>query len=145
MKRLSKSEIKALADLPVPPSKKDAVIRDEGTLRINNVLSYFHMDEHWVPTIPLLLNNPDIIPQVVVDMGAIKHVVNGADIMRPGITQVPDAPKGTFVAIVDETHGKPIAVGQLLEDGKTIEAATAGKLVKNVHHVGDELWEKRQG
>ena len=45
------------------------------------------------------------------------YVVNGADIMRPGVVDVtPDVVSGKPVQIVDERHGKPLALGIALFD-----------------------------
>lgn len=79
--------------------------------------------------------------RVVVDMGAISFVVNGADIMRPGIKEVsPDVKAGRPVQIVDERHGKPLALGVALFDAEDLLAQEKGKVVKTFHHVGDEIW-----
>ena len=54
---------------------------------------------------------------MTVDTGAIPYVVNGADIMRPGIVAVTDDVKANApVQIVDERHGKPLAIGIALFD-----------------------------
>ena len=75
------------------------------------------------------------------DAGAIPYVVNGADIMRPGIVSCTDDVKaGSPVQIVDERHGKPLAIGIALMDAPDLRASTAGKMVKKFHHVGDEIW-----
>jgi PUA domain protein len=66
---------------------------------------------------------------------------NGADVMRPGITCVtPDVRAQAPVQVVDERHGKPLAIGIALLDGPQIEQSTVGKMCKNVHYVGDEIW-----
>ncbi len=79
--------------------------------------------------------------RVVVDMGAISYVVNGADIMRPGIKSVsPDVIAGRPVQIVDERHGKPLALGVALFDAEDLIGQEKGKVVKTFHHVGDEIW-----
>ncbi|MFH0967890.1 MAG: RNA-binding protein [Methanobacteriota archaeon] len=79
--------------------------------------------------------------RVVVDMGAISYVVNGADIMRPGIKSVsPDIIAGRPVQIVDERHGKPLALGVALFNSEDLLAQEKGKVVKTFHHVGDEIW-----
>lgn len=45
------------------------------------------------------------LPQVVVNMGAVPHVCNGADVMAPGIVNVKgDFGKDEFVVVVDEQH-----------------------------------------
>ncbi len=79
--------------------------------------------------------------RIVVDAGAIPFVVNGADIMRPGIVSVSDDVKAhSPVQIVDERHGKPLAIGIALFDAPDMRAETSGKMCKNFHHVSDEIW-----
>src|SRR5215203_466629 len=58
-------------------------------------------------------------PSVVVDMGAIKFVCNGAKIMRPGITRFDNFKKGDYVTVKDEKFSKILAVGRALEDSDT--------------------------
>ncbi len=96
----------------------------------------------WVfPTLKGAVQIPFPERRVVVDAGAIPYVVNGADIMRPGIVSVTDDVKANCpVQIVDERHGKPLAIGVALLDAHDLRASTAGKMVKKFHHVGDEIW-----
>lgn len=96
----------------------------------------------WVfPTLKGAVQCPFPERRVAVDAGAIPFVVNGADIMRPGIVSVTDDVKaGLPVQIVDERHGKPLAIGIALFDAPEMRASTAGKMVKKFHHVGDEIW-----
>lgn len=79
--------------------------------------------------------------RVTVDMGAIKFVTNGADVMAPGIV---DADKGINmndqVWICDERHHKPLAVGIALMNGEQMIKKRQGKAVKVIHYVGDRLW-----
>lgn len=78
--------------------------------------------------------------RVVVDMGAVPHVANGADVMGPGVTSADaEIRAGDIVAVVDERHGKPISVGVALVSGSEMKTPK-GKVVENVHHVGDEIW-----
>jgi PUA domain protein len=96
----------------------------------------------WVfPTLRGALQCPFPERMVTVDAGAIPYVVNGADVMRPGIVTVSDdVVAGSPVQIVDERHKKPLAIGVALMDGPAIRASAQGKMCKNFHHVGDELW-----
>ena len=81
------------------------------------------------------------LPRITVDMGAVAHVVNGADIMRPGIREVHgDFAKGALVLIVDEKYGKPIALGRTEVDSAEMRGMSKGKVIGNVHYVGDDLW-----
>jgi PUA domain protein len=83
----------------------------------------------------------DLLPHVVVDMGAVAHIVNGADVMRPGIRDVRgDFGKGGLVVIVDEKFGKPIALGVADVDSSEMRRVSKGNVIRSVHYVGDELW-----
>jgi len=82
-----------------------------------------------------------LLPKIVVDMGAVRHICNGADIMAPGVVKIEgEFDKNAFLLIVDERHGKPLAIGQALIESKIMKETKRGKIVKNVHHVGDDLW-----
>ncbi|MFB6141860.1 MAG: RNA-binding protein [Halorientalis sp.] len=78
---------------------------------------------------------------VTVDQGAISFVSDGADVMRPGIVAA-DAgiEAGDLVVVVEEAHGKALAVGRARTDGEDM-TGESGKVVDSVHHVGDELYE----
>jgi PUA-domain protein len=94
--------------------------------------------------IPTLVNNEAIVtlPKVVVDMGAVPHVVGGADIMAPGIRKVQGVfSVGQLLVIVDEKHGKGLALGRALQDSSSISKISKGKVIQNLHYVGDSAWE----
>ena len=78
---------------------------------------------------------------VTVDAGAVSFVSDGADVMRPGITEADDGIEADdLVVIAEEAHGKVLAVGRALVDGDEM-AGDSGKVVESLHHVGDELYE----
>ncbi|ELZ05089.1 RNA-binding protein [Natrialba aegyptia] len=78
---------------------------------------------------------------VTVDTGAISFVSDGADVMRPGITEATeDISPDDLVVIAEETHGKVLAVGRARVEGAEM-AGNEGKVVDSLHHVGDELYE----
>lgn len=78
---------------------------------------------------------------VTVDMGAVKFVANGADIMAPGIIDAdPAINVGDLVWIRDERNKQPLAVGEALISGADMIVKESGKAVKSLHYVGDVLW-----
>ena len=94
--------------------------------------------------IPVLVNAITLkdLPRVVVDMGAVPHVVSGADVMAPGIRRVEgEFPANNLLVVEDEKYGKPLAVGRALVDSQTLAATKKGKVIKNLHYVGDPTWE----
>ncbi len=92
-----------------------------------------------------LLKDEIILPvlhSVSVDMGAVKFVVNGANVMRPGIVSFTgEFKKGDIIVVREQSHQKAIAVGRAVDDRSTIEAMKKGPAVENMHWVGDKLWE----
>ncbi len=83
-----------------------------------------------------------MLPTVTVDMGAVPHVVGGADVMAPGVRSVRgDFQAGQFLVVVDEKHGKRLAVGKALLDSDNMRATKKGRVVENVHWVGDAVWD----
>lgn len=101
----------------------------------------FERDGVLFPTLHGAITRPFSARRVTVDMGAVRFVVNGADIMRPGIVAVTDDVLADHpVLVVEERHGKPLAVCIARLDAAAMRAETAGKVCKNIHHVGDEIW-----
>ncbi|MCK5613932.1 RNA-binding protein [Candidatus Pacearchaeota archaeon] len=45
-----------------------------------------------------------------------------------------------LITIIDEKHNKPIGIGLALFSGKEMQRVTSGKVVKNLHYVGDKIW-----
>lgn len=85
-----------------------------------------------------IINN---IPSIIVDMGAVPHIVNGADIMRPGIREaVGRFNKDDIVIVRDEKNKKPIAIGKTLVDSESLKSMSKGKVAENIHYVDDKLW-----
>jgi len=82
------------------------------------------------------------LARAVVDMGAVPHICNGADVMVKGIKKVDrDFVRGALVVIVDETYGKPLAIGEALVDSSSIREMEKGKVLHNLHFVGDNVWD----
>jgi len=78
---------------------------------------------------------------VTVDMGAVRFVYNGADVMGPGIVDCdPEIKPGDLVWVRDVNNRRPLAVGRALISGQEMLAKPKGKAVKSLHHVGDKIW-----
>jgi len=80
-------------------------------------------------------------PVVVVDKGAVEHVVKGADVMMPGVVKHSEFHKGDPVAIVSEEY-IAIAVGIALQDSSNISKEGKGKVVKNLHRPNDVFFKE---
>ncbi len=108
---------------------------------VNNILSFWKSKDGYLPVLTLLLNNQVKLKIITVDMGAIRFVTNGADIMRPGITKIdPNIKENEIVQIVDETHGRALAVGKAMFDAPEMDSIKKGKVVRNLHTIKDSVW-----
>ena len=124
-------------------SRVEIILTEDGdTLyAINDVLKLWKSSEGFIPVLTLLLEKRIDLKVVIVDMGAVRYVANGADIMRPGITKIdPKIKKGEIIEIVDEKNNRSLAVGKALFDAKDMEVKTSGKVIKNLHTVNDNIW-----
>ncbi len=98
----------------------------------------------WFLTVRGLLKYRPESAAVTVDMGAVRFVHNGADVMAPGIVDAdPGLQEGDWCWIRDEKNKQPLAVGKCLVPGTAMVGAK-GKAVRSIHHIGDKLWEWSQ-
>lgn len=105
-----------------------------------------YLDSEPIPTIASFLKyGKNGVPFVVVDKGAVPHILNGADVMRPGIIQINGTFKeGDFVLVVEE-RGYPIAISKAMFSSTQIQEMQRGKVLKNIHYIKDKLWKQLFG
>jgi PUA-domain protein len=107
---------------------------------VNDKPLFFTAEKKVLPTL-LFQDFVSRAPKIVVDMGAIPHVCNGADVMAPGIVRVEgEFDKGDLVLVVDEKHGKPLALGESLSDSANARNTKQGAVVTTIHFVSDKIW-----
>ena len=137
----SKDFSKELENYNFEVSKKDVIqLMDKKIILINKVPSFFYFENKLVPTLKLLLQK-DLLKQVFIDQGAIKYIINGADVMRPGIVEFDsNIEKNDFVVIKDIQHKKPLAVGISLFSSEEFKTLFNGRAIKSIHFIGDDLW-----
>ncbi len=145
-KSLRKAEIRELNAkinyLGIEIQKRSKVeVLDERAVFVDEKPRFCYSKDKVIPTLKLVLETPGILKEVAVDMGAVKYVTNGADIMRPGIIRINTGiVRGDIVAIVDERNAKPLAVGEALFAAEEMSNMTSGKVIRNLHYVGDDIW-----
>lgn len=107
-------------------------------------IAYRDREGRLVPLLHYLVRHRDLagkLPRVVVDQGAVGPVSRGADVMAPGVVDVRgEFGEGDVVLVVDEKHGMPIAVTVALTPSDQLRGAERGRVLRNIHHVGDKLW-----
>lgn len=151
--RLKKKEIKELLEQIHQDIDSDFVFQNDniekGTLEqcdlifIDGAPLFFEKDDDVFFTLVGLLHSKPHNRYVVVDMGAVRFVINGADVMAPGIVDADESiQENDMVWVCDEQHRKPLAVGRALVSGRAMKTATQGKAVAVLHYIGDMLWEQ---
>lgn len=83
-------------------------------------------------------------PFVMVDMGAVKFMCNGANVMRPGIRKYSEFKKDQVVCVIEESKHKFLAVGKAMTDSSELENIQKGEIVKNLHYISDKYWEENK-
>ena len=114
---------------------------EDGVVFVNlDSLTFVKTKDRFVP----FLGSPKVLemfPSAVVDEGAIRFLLNGADVMRPGIRRFDDwGASGAVVVVKEEKKERAIAIGLSTVSGSEASAMTKGSCLKNLHHVGDRYW-----
>ena len=135
------SKIPGLEQLSHKSRVETEVVRNSEIIFVNGQAIAFKGDGEFIPVLTNTLAM-EKMPRVTVDMGAVPHVVGGADIMAPGVRGV----QGSFaeahlVVVVDEKHGKFLAVGRSFYSSDKLTSIKKGKVISNIHYVGDPVWE----
>jgi len=116
-------------------------IEDFEFIFLDGVPYFFQINGTLFYTLKGLLSFHPKHRYVVVDMGAVKFVTNGADVMAPGIVDADEnINTDDMVWICDETHRKPLAVGVAVMSGPEMVNATKGKAIIMKHYIGDDIW-----
>lgn len=113
----------------------------DGVVFVNlDGLTFVQLDDGFLPFLGSK-ETLDLFPSATVDEGAIKFMLKGADVMRPGIRSFDQwGAAGKMVIVKEETKGRSIAVGRAIVSSSEAQTMTKGACLKNVHHVGDRFW-----
>ena len=108
-------------------------------------LFFRQRDDPYIPTLKLLHKYPLICPIMQVDSGAIQFVLQGANIMCPGLTSrgaimTPDLPVGSVVAVFADGKQHALAAGILKMSSTDIAKVNKGIAIESVHYLNDGLW-----
>jgi len=107
---------------------------------VNGLPIFAKSKEGFFPTL-LFKDSFPLLPEIIVNMGAVPHICNGADVMVPGIVEMRgDFKEDDLVLVLDERNRKPIAITRSFFNSKSTENLRKGRALKNLHHVGDDIW-----
>jgi PUA domain protein len=146
---ISKSETSAILkeislkwrqDMPKIKNLMSHYVDAESQILIDDSLKILRINDEYIPflsEIKLL----ERFPNVVVDMGAVKFMCNGANVMRPGIKNYSDFSKDDIICVVEESQHKFLAVGKALVNSSEMKEMSKGEVIKNLHYISDRYWE----
>ena len=145
---ISKSETSALLKkvsedwrIEFPKMKNVRVhqILNDAQIITGEGLKILKINEYYLPFLSTEILKK--FPNVEVDMGAVKFMCKGANLMRPGIKKFTEFEKGKLVCIVEETHHKFLAVGKAMVSSSELEKMEKGEVIQNIHYISDKFWE----
>ena len=101
-------------------------------------------DGPYFPTLRLLHQFPDMLPQMQIDAGGIRFIISGAHVMAPGLTsaggKIADVAEGDVVAVMAEGKQHALAVGIANFGADAIREMKRGAAIDCVHCLNDDLW-----
>ena len=130
-------------ELPKQKNIKTHDVNEKGVIITGDGITAIKIGENILP----FLDDTDVLekfPYVKVDMGAIKFVCKGANVMRPGIIKFSDFESGEIVCVIEESQNKFLAVGKAEMSSKEAEGSRNGEVIKNMHYISDDFWETKK-
>ncbi len=127
-------------EIPKAKNLKMHRIMDNVQIFTANDIMILKIEETYLP----FLSQTSLLekfPHVLVDMGAVKFMCNGANVMRPGIRSYSEFDKEQVVCVIEESQHKFLAVGKSLVPSSELETMEKGKVIKNMHYISDKYWE----
>ncbi len=115
-------------------------ILDDAQIITGDGLKILKVDEDYLPFLSEI-KMLERFPAVTVDMGAVKFMCKGANLMRPGIKKFTEFEKDQIVCIVEESQHKFLAVGKSLVSSSELETMEKGEIINNMHYISDRFWE----
>ena len=127
-------------ELPKIKNLKVYQISNNAQIITGNGIKMLRTDDEFVP----FLSDIEVLkkfPAITVDMGAVKFMCKGANVMRPGIVKHAEFKKDEIVCIAEESYQKILAVGKAVVDSSELQEMERGEVLKNMHYVSDIFWE----
>ena len=103
----------------------------------DNICYLFEENGQIIPSLYSLRKFPDLLPKITVDAGAVKFMINGADLFRPGMVEWEEFKNNDYVTIIN-LHKAAMCIGRTILSSKDL--SDKGKVTKTIHYLNDEIW-----
>ena len=129
--------------LDVPKSAQVEIIEPDEGIRFLVVDGRFTFVELGDSILPFVGSKAltGLLPSIHIDDGAVKYILKGADVMRPGISKFDDWGATEKLVVIRDGAERGLAIGRSLVPSSEMLGLSKGNCVKNVHHAGDRVWE----
>lgn len=115
-------------------------IADDAQIIMGPGIKILKVNDEYIPFLSEI-EMLEKFPHVTVDMGAVKFMCKGANVMRPGIKNHSEFEKEKIVCVIEESQHKFIAVGKALVSSSDLKNMEKGEIIKNIHYISDKFWE----
>ena len=127
-------------EIPKVKNLKSHYVDSDSQILVGDNFKILKLRDEFIPFLSdeALLES---FPSVTVDMGAVKFMCNGANVMRPGINNHSEFLKDDIVCVIEESQHKYLAVGKSLVNSSDMKDMQKGEVIKNLHYISDKYWE----
>ena len=115
-------------------------IMNDAQIITGNGIKILKINDDYLPFLSEI-ETLEKFPNVMVDMGAVKFMCKGANVMRPGIKKFTEFEKDNLVCIIEESQHKFLAVGKAMICSSELDNIEKGEVIKNIHYISDKFWE----
>lgn len=115
-------------------------ITEDAQIIVGNGVKILKTNDEFLPFLSEI-NLLEKFPYVMVDMGAVKFLCKGANVMRPGIKNHTEFKKDEIICVIEESQQKFLAIGKSLVSSLDLEKMERGEVIKNMHYISDKFWE----
>lgn len=110
----------------------------------NNMPIFIIVNNKYIPLVKTIHLLPDLLNKVIIDSGAIKYLINGADLMAPGLlhstSTYPLVTVGEIVSVYGYGKKSALGVGVVLMDNVMVNEERNGVAVKMISCLGDKIY-----
>ena len=127
-------------EIPKVKNLKSHYVDNDSQIQVGDNFKILKLRDEFIP----FLSDVTLLerfPSVTVDMGAVKFMCNGANVMRPGIKNHSEFLKDDIVCVIEESQHKYLAVGKSLVNSSEMTEMSKGEIIKNLHYISDKYWE----